>query len=235
MEGRFASPLFWAVMIGWILSVVLHEFAHGLVAYWGGDYTIRERGGLSLNPLQYVHPFYSIGLPMIFLAMGGLPLPGGVNYVRKDLLRSHLWDCAVSLAGPVMNLLLFALCALPLHPRFGWIHPLPGDALEGAPAVLATMAWLQLISVFFNLIPIPPLDGFQAIAAFMKDETRAKLLSPQVVIGGTVILFVVLFNSPVIVQRFYDAVHNVMAAVGFDDLTLEYFRQAVNSILFGAS
>ena len=49
------------------MSVVVHEFAHGLVAYLGGDYTIRERGGLTLNPLQYVDPVMSIVLPVVVL------------------------------------------------------------------------------------------------------------------------------------------------------------------------
>src|SRR3954471_2271016 len=66
------TPLFWAVFIGWILSVVLMAFAAGIVAYWGGDYTIRERGGLTLNPFQYVDPVGSILLPAIFLAIGGV-------------------------------------------------------------------------------------------------------------------------------------------------------------------
>ncbi len=101
------SPLLWALLIGWILSVVLHEFAHGIVAYWGGDYTIRERGGLTLNPLQYIDPVMSIALPALFLLMGGIPLPGGATYIRNDLLRSRLWQSAVSLAGPAMNLLIF--------------------------------------------------------------------------------------------------------------------------------
>ena len=63
----FQSPLTWAILIGWIMSVVLHEFAHGLVAYLGGDYTIKERGGLTLNPIQYIDPVISL------LAAGGLP------------------------------------------------------------------------------------------------------------------------------------------------------------------
>src|SRR5438045_5975592 len=100
------SPLFWAVFIGWVLSVVMHEFAHGLVAYLGGDYTIRERGGLTLNPLQYVDPVMSIVLPLLFLAMGGIPLPGGATYVRTELLRSR-WRTAMAAAGALMNLLLF--------------------------------------------------------------------------------------------------------------------------------
>src|SRR5678816_1886117 len=90
----YSNPLFWAVFVGWVLSVVLHEFAHGLVAYLGGDYTIRERGGLTLNPLQYVDPVNSIILPLVFLLLGGIPLPGGVTYIRKDLLRSRGWDAA---------------------------------------------------------------------------------------------------------------------------------------------
>src|SRR3954466_7301628 len=98
----FQSPLFWAVFIGWVLSVVLHEFAHGFVAYLGGDYTIRERGGLTLNPLQYVDPVMSLLLPARLLLMGGVPLPGGVTYIRRDLLRGRAWQAAVSLAGPAM-------------------------------------------------------------------------------------------------------------------------------------
>src|SRR5213075_2307226 len=115
----FANPLLWAVFIGWIMSVVLHEFAHGVVAYWGGDYTIRERGGLTLNPLQYVDPLMSIVLPIVFLLMGGITLPGGATYVRRDLLRSRFWDSAVSAAGPFMNLLLFSLLAFILSPHAG--------------------------------------------------------------------------------------------------------------------
>ena len=83
----FSNPLLWAVIIGWIFTVVLHEFAHGLVGYLGGDYTVRERGGLSLNPLQYIDPVNSIILPAVFLMMGGIPLPGGATFVRRDLLR----------------------------------------------------------------------------------------------------------------------------------------------------
>jgi hypothetical protein len=117
----FNNPLFWAVFIGWILSVVLHEFAHGVVAYWGGDYTIAERGGLSLNPLQYIDPVNSIILPAIFLLWGGVPLPGGVTYVRTDLLRNRRWESGVALAGPTMNILLFAAGAIALHPAVGWV------------------------------------------------------------------------------------------------------------------
>src|SRR4051812_36466058 len=142
------SPLFWAVLIGWILSVVLHEFAHGLVAYLGGDYTIKERGGLTLNPIQYIDPIFSLLLPALFLMMGGVPLPGGVTYIRRDLLRSRLWDSAVAAAGPAMNLILFLLLALPFHPNLGWIDTnLPASAYKPWQIFLGAMALLQITAV----------------------------------------------------------------------------------------
>jgi Zn-dependent protease len=120
------NPLLWAAFVLWIMSVVLHEFAHGIVAYWGGDYTIKERGGLTLNPLQYVNPVTSILMPALFLLMGGVPLPGGATYIRRDLLRSRAWEAAVAAAGPLTNLLIGLACAVPLHPAVGWVDPHAG-------------------------------------------------------------------------------------------------------------
>ncbi len=233
MEDRFASPLFWSVLIGWILSVVLHEFAHGIVAFWGGDYTIRERGGLTLNPLQYVDPVFSILLPLLFLAMGGIPLPGGVTYIRRDLLRNHFWDAACSLAGPAMNFLIMLACIMPMHPKYGWIHPTIGQPFDGAPAVLATLGQLQLIAFFLNLIPIPPLDGFQAISAFMPAETRMKFYAPQVQMISTIILFMLLWRSDYLISRIYVMSNNVLTGLGIDHVTLHYFNNSFNHILIG--
>src|SRR6476661_6573543 len=173
------NPVTWAVIIGWILTIVLHEFSHGLVAYLGGDHTIRERGGLSLNPLQYVDPVFSILLPALFVIMGGVPLPGGVTYVRDDLLRSRGWRSAVSAAGPAMNLLLFILLALPFHPALGLINPnVNNDQIPPWQMFLGGLAQLQMLAVIFNLVPIPPLDGFGIISPYMDDETRVKLTTP---------------------------------------------------------
>jgi Zn-dependent protease len=159
--------------------VVLHEFAHGLVAWWGGDYTIRERGGLTLNPIQYIDPLNSLILPLVFLLIGGIPLPGGVTYIRKDLLRGRGWDAASSLAGPAMNFLLFLACMLPMHPKIGWVE-LSLSNPSGPATVLATLGMLQFIGMVFNLLPVPPLDGFQALAAYMDEDSRMRLLQPHV-------------------------------------------------------
>src|SRR6476469_2049932 len=121
----FGNNLTWAIIIAWVMSVVLHELGHGLVAYLGGDYTIRERGGLTLNPLQYIDPIFSLLVPAIIFLAGGIPLPGGVTYVRRDLIRSRAWQSAVSAAGPAMNFLIFLVCALPFHPAIGWMKAQP--------------------------------------------------------------------------------------------------------------
>lgn len=101
------------VFAGWIFSLTLHEFSHALVAYWGGDYTVKDKGYLSFNPLKYTHPLLSIVMPLIFLAMGGIGLPGGAVYIERHRLRSKWWGAAVSAAGPAANLLFALLLAAP--------------------------------------------------------------------------------------------------------------------------
>ncbi len=101
------------VLVGWIFSVTLHEFGHALVAYMGGDHTVRDKGYLTFNPLKYTHPMLSIIMPLIFLAMGGIGLPGGAVYIERHRLRSKWWGAAVSAAGPAANLLFALLLALP--------------------------------------------------------------------------------------------------------------------------
>jgi Zn-dependent protease len=230
----FENPLFWAVFIAWVLSVVLHEFAHGIVAHWGGDYTIRERGGLTLNPLQYIDPVGSLLLPLLFLLMGGVPLPGGVTYVRNDLLRSRAWSTMVSLAGPAMNGLLFLACTLPLHPQVGWVDT-SADASAWTPAqrLLATLAVLQGVSVILNLIPVPPLDGFQAIAPYMDEETRTKLLTPPLPTVGMVAFLLFLTTVPGLREKLYLPVFQAFRAMGFDYETVSFVRRSYNMTLFG--
>src|SRR3990170_3823694 len=106
---------FLIVLAGWIFSLCLHEFAHALVAYRGGDYTVREKGYLTFNPIKYTHPVYSLLLPMLFLLMGGIGLPGGAVYIEKWRLRSKAWETAVSLAGPAANGLLALILGVILN------------------------------------------------------------------------------------------------------------------------
>jgi Zn-dependent protease len=231
--ANFSNPIFWAVLIGWILTVVLHEFAHGLVADLGGDYTIRYRGGLSLNPLQYIHPITSIVMPAIFLMMGGIPLPGGATYIRRDLLRSKYWQSAVSLAGPAMNFVIFLALSLPFHPLIGWIKLDPSqEKWTNLQLFMGSLAFLQLYCVLLNLLPIPGIDGFGVIEPFLPRDIRRMLQGPQVFLAGIVIVFILLWNPTA--QRFlFHAMSGCMSHLRFDEDTQDFFGNSFYRVFFG--
>ena len=230
----FNNPIIWAILIGWIMSVVLHEWAHGFVAHLGGDYTIKERGGLSLNPLQYVDPIFSLLLPAVFLMMGGVPLPGGVTYIRNDLLRSKAWQSAVAAAGPLMNCILFLLLALPFHPRVGWIDPAVGvERYATWQIVLGTMVLLQGVAVAINLIPVPPLDGFNILAPYMKEEARITLTTPPVSTYSMIGLFLILWNVPAVFEQIIVMIVRVLLRLGFDPQAVAMMLKCYNLTFFG--
>jgi Zn-dependent protease len=229
-----AAPMTWAIIIGWIMTVVLHEFSHGLVAHLGVDYTIRERGGLTLNPLHYVDPVFSIVLPVLFVIMGGIPLPGGATFIRRDLLRNRWWEAAVAAAGPLSNFILFILCALPFHPALGWIRTdLPADQFLPWQIFLGAMAQLQMIAVLLNLVPVPPLDGFNIIGSFIPERTRLKLATPPVSSVAFLLFFLILWQSPVPMRLMYDATHWVQEMMHFDASSIDMMSQCFNIALFG--
>ena len=230
------NPIIWAILIGWIMTVVLHEWAHGFVAYLGGDHSIKDRGGLSLNPLQYIDPMMSLALPALFLLMGGVPLPGGVTYIRRDLIRSRAWESAVAFAGPAMNFLLFILLALPFHPRLNLIDPSVGvEHYKPWQIFVGAMAMLQIISVFINLIPVPPLDGFNVISPYMEEEARIKLTTPPIGTFAFIALFLVLWNAPGVWQFIHRMSHRLLLQMGYDWEAIDMMRQCFNVALFGSN
>lgn len=155
------------VLIGWIITLSFHEFSHAMVAYLGGDTTVKEKGYLTFNPLKYTHPIYSLLLPVLFLLMGGIGLPGGAVYIETWRLRSAKWQSAVSIAGPIANLLVALVLGLAF--RF---TPL-GETLFGPG--LAFLALLQVTAALFNLLPVPPFDGFGFLRPMLPDGLRARL------------------------------------------------------------
>jgi Zn-dependent protease len=158
---------FLVVLLGWLLSLSLHEFSHALVAYRGGDWTVKEKGYLDFDLFKYTHPVYSILLPMLFLVMGGIGLPGGAVYIETWRIRNRWWESAMSLAGPLSNLLV--AIALGLVLRF--------DAVAGSPVGpgLAFLAFLQVSATCFNLLPIPPFDGFGILRPHLNIPLRAQM------------------------------------------------------------
>ena len=90
---RGATPVgvwvFLVVLGGWVITLCLHEFAHAVVALAAGDTSVRARGYLTLNPARYTDVTYSVVIPIILLAVGGIPLPGGAVLVEPGRLRRH--------------------------------------------------------------------------------------------------------------------------------------------------
>ena len=197
------------VVVGWVFSLCLHEFGHAVTAVVGGDTSPGTIRYLSFNPLHYVHPLMSIIMPIIFLIIGGIPLPGGAVYLRRDLIRSRFWQSAVSLAGPTGNLLF--LLGLALVWRTGLIDGRPDLA-----DALAALAFFQVGAIVLNLLPIPPLDGFGVITPWLPREIAQ--LALQVSLYAFILLFVLLWYVPQASAAFFQAVFAIMMAVGFDPL-----------------
>lgn len=162
--------VFVAVFIGSLLGVSLHEFGHAYVAWRGGDYTVKGKGYLTLNPAKYMHPMLSIAMPLLFLLIGGIPLPGGAVYIEERLIRSKGWRTGVSLAGPGMSLLYALVLAVPF-----WLGLVPNDPQNVFSISLAFLVDLEIISALINLIPVPPLDGFGAIGHWFGEEFALRM------------------------------------------------------------
>jgi Zn-dependent protease len=156
------------VVVGWILSVVVHEFAHAFVAYKAGDHTIVEKGYLTLDPLKYTDLSTSLVLPLIALALGGIGFPGGAVYLRDDLMRSRRGRALASLAGPLGTLaVLIGLAAVP--GRRPGLRRRQASPLSRAAAFLA---FLQAFALVLNLLPLPSLDGFGVIRPYLPADVQ---------------------------------------------------------------
>ena len=155
------------VLLGWLLSLALHEFSHAFVAYRGGDYTVKDKGYLDFDLFKYTHPVYSFLLPMLFLVMGGIGLPGGAVYIETWRLRSRWWQTAVSLAGPTSNLVI----AIGLS----FILQIEAVANSLVGPGLAFLALLQVTAALFNMLPIPPFDGFGALRPHLNEPLRMQI------------------------------------------------------------
>lgn len=195
------------VLLGWIFSLCLHEFFHALAAYLGGDYTVKEKGYLTFNPLKYTHPLYSIVFPLVFLLMGGIGLPGGAVYIETWRLKSRSWQSVVSLAGPTANLLMAIALSVVLifAPTTAWDKnsPWPG---------IAFLALLQLSALVLNLIPLPPFDGYGILEPFLSEETRQRIDSMRTFIMLAV--FLALWNIPVVNDMFWTQVYRIAYLLG---------------------
>lgn len=156
------------ILIVILFSMVLHELAHGLVAYWLGDDTAKDDGRLTLNPAKHIDPVMSILVPVLLFMTGG-PIFGGAKPVPVNTrrLKFGAWGMAlVAVAGPITNFLI-ALISFLVGYWTGWLY------VGGIVGMIFTeLVFVNLGFGIFNLIPIPPLDGSRVVYALAPDVIR---------------------------------------------------------------
>ena len=198
-----------------LFSIVAHEYAHAEAAYQQGDPTAYMLGRLTLNPIKHIDPFMTILLPVIMIAMhfpfvlaAAKPVPVNPrnyrNYRRGDIL--------VSLAGIATNIGLFVISAL-LFAVVGLL----GRAIPAASSSLALFQQMlvygmlyNLILAFFNLIPIPPLDGSHVLKHLLPPAAGAHYR--QLYLLGFLPILLVMWLLPGVVDAFLWPVNQMMAA-----------------------
>ena len=183
------------VIAGWLVSLCLHEFAHAFTAWRFGDHDVEVRGYLTLNPLKYSHPLLSLGLPVLFIALGGIGLPGGAVYVRTSFMTKRQ-KTLVSLAGPFANIVFAVLLLLLTRLLYDPAH---GVFWAG----MAFLGFLQVTAVVLNLLPIPPLDGYSALEPHLSPATQ-RALEPAKQFG--IFILLILLIAPPLNQWFFSVV-----------------------------
>lgn len=191
------------VIAGWLVSLSLHEFGHAFTAWRFGDHDVEMRGYLTLNPLKYSHPLLSLGLPVLFIALGGIGLPGGAVYLRTSWMTPRQ-KTLVNLAGPAANLvlavLLLGLTRLlydPLHAVF-W-------------SGVAFLGFLQVTAFVLNMLPVPGLDGYGALEPHLSPDTQ-RALQPVKQWGFFILLILLL--APGLNQWFFGFVYWIVDLSG---------------------
>lgn len=241
------------VCLGWLISVCLHEFGHAIVAYWGGDTSVKDKGYLTLNPLKYIDPGYTLVLPMMFLALGGIGLPGAAVYINTGLLRDRRWKSLVSAGGPLAS----AIVALGLTGIYKHLTAnlreedifLLGNINSNAPGLetlrdhplagqwyipgLAFLIFLEVFAIVFNLLPIPSLDGYGIIEPWLPQAWQNRL--QPVKRYGVAVLFALFWFSPIFSANFTQWSYKLTKILGVEPFLVQtgytLFRSAATPLM----
>ncbi|WP_420821599.1 site-2 protease family protein [Pseudonocardia acidicola] len=191
------------VLGGWAVSLCLHEFGHAAVAYRGGDTSVRDKGYLTLDIRRYTDVGLSFVLPLVFLLLGGIPLPGGAVWINNWAIRSRFTRSMVSLAGPGTNLIIGAILAIAVA-----TVPMPIGLAVG----LSCLALIQVLAFVLNILPVPGLDGFGVLEPYLSQGARE--LAAKVRPWAPIVLFLLIIGLPGVASIFFDLAYFVFHMIG---------------------
>ena len=205
--------VFLFVTAAWVVSLCLHEYAHARTALHSGDITVGSKGYLTLNPMKYTHALLSIVLPVVFVIMGGIGLPGGAVFIERQRIRGRWRHSLISAAGPLTNVVFAAVCTAPF-----WLH-----ALDGVPTqfryALAFLALLQVTAALLNFLPVPGLDGYGVLEPWLSYKVKRQV-EPFAPFG---LLFVfALLWVPAVNREFFDVIDAILRGLGVSDWDTSY-------------
>lgn len=171
-------------LLALLISLTFHEFAHAITALWLGDDTAKRQGRVTLNPMAHLDPMGTIFLLIMALSQVGIgwarPVPVDPRNLRPG---PQLGMAIVAVAGPVSNLILALLFVFLLGPASAW-----------SPELYRFVQTVILVNVslaVFNMLPIPPLDGFNVVIGLLPAQ-QAYTLRTYAMYGPLVLLALVL-------------------------------------------
>ena len=213
-----------------VMSVVLHEIGHGLVAYLCGDPTAKLMGRLSLNPIRHIDPVFTLLMPALFIWLklpvlgGAKPVPVNPYHFRHPVRDDRL----VSAAGIVVNIVIAWALAMLLHLLL-WLGVLTWDSPH--TIVLGMGVISNLVLFTFNLMPIPPLDGSHLLRSFLPWSARD--VFDRMDRFGMMILYAVLFLTPIHVLIFWIIKQLWRHLLRYDPVLLDYVWGTFTSAIRG--
>ncbi|MFF3112116.1 site-2 protease family protein [Kitasatospora sp. NPDC057904] len=216
--GNASFGVFLFVVAGWMVSLCLHEYAHARTALHGGDISVGAKGYLTLNPLKYANVLLSFVLPIVFVILGGIGLPGGSVWIERHRIQGRLKHSLISAAGPLVNLVCAAVLLIPVGA--GWLHnsdvpsyhlAFSGDQMTALEAGMGFLGLLQLSAALLNLLPVPGLDGYGIIEPWLSYNARRAVepFAPY----GMLAVFALLWQ-PQVNSFFFGIIYDVMDLFG---------------------
>lgn len=188
-----------------IAGLTVHEFAHAWTAYKCGDDTARQAGRVTLNPMAHLDLFGSL---LLLVAGFGWAKPVPVR--RGNFRHPRAMSVLVTAAGPLSNLLLAALGVFLLYALHAANVQLSGAALETWWTFIKYWLHLNLILLLFNLIPLPPLDGYRIIEEFLPLRLRLRLMQAE---QWSFFLFLLLVFVPPLRRMTIDPLFSLMGPI----------------------